>query len=47
MPKAVDKGKGKAVDDAKDEQPMLNGKKEDDKKDSTSLGDPPRRPEVC
>ncbi|KHN94209.1 26S proteasome regulatory subunit rpn1 [Metarhizium album ARSEF 1941] len=34
-PKAVDKGKGKAVDDSKDEKkPILNGKKEDDKKDA-------------
>lgn len=32
-PKAVDKGKGKAVDDSKEEKPVLNGKKEDEKKD--------------
>lgn len=32
-PKAVDKGKGKAVEDSKEEKPVLNGKKEDDKKD--------------
>jgi 26S proteasome regulatory subunit N1 len=32
-PKAGDKGKGKAADDSKDEKPVLNGKKEDDKKD--------------
>lgn len=32
-PKAADKGKGKAVDESKDEKPILNGKKEDDKKD--------------
>jgi 26S proteasome regulatory subunit N1 len=36
VPKAADKGKGKAVDDSKDEKslPLINGKKEDDKKDS-------------
>jgi desulfoferrodoxin (superoxide reductase-like protein) len=35
VPKAADKGKGKAVDDSKDEKslPLINGKKEDDKKD--------------
>lgn len=33
-PKATDKGKGKAVDEAKDEKPLINGKKEEDKKDS-------------
>ncbi len=37
-PKAVDKGKGKAVDEPKDEKPVLNGKKEDGKKDGTCRG---------
>lgn len=34
--KAVDKGKGKgkAVDNSKDEKPVLNGKKDDEKKKS-------------
>lgn len=32
-PKAVDKGKGKAVDEPKEEKATLNGKKEDEKKD--------------
>ncbi|KPM44378.1 26S proteasome regulatory subunit rpn-1 [Neonectria ditissima] len=32
LPKAVDKGKGKAVDDAKKDKPVASGKKEDDKK---------------
>ncbi|KAH8735984.1 26S proteasome regulatory subunit rpn1 [Ilyonectria robusta] len=31
LPKAADKGKGKAVDDAKKDKPLANGKKEDDK----------------
>ncbi|KAJ3540039.1 hypothetical protein NM208_g5240 [Fusarium decemcellulare] len=31
VPKATDKGKGKAVDDAKKDKPQANGKKEDDK----------------
>ncbi|KAH7150067.1 26S proteasome regulatory subunit rpn1 [Dactylonectria estremocensis] len=31
VPKAVDKGKGKAVEDTKKEKPLANGKKEDDK----------------
>ncbi|KAH6895831.1 armadillo-type protein [Thelonectria olida] len=31
VPKAADKGKGKAVDDAKKEKSLANGKKEDDK----------------
>lgn len=35
LPKTADKGKGKAVDDSKDEKPVVNGKKEDDKKDGT------------
>ncbi|KAG5922286.1 proteasome regulatory particle base subunit [Claviceps africana] len=30
-PKAADKGKGKAVDTSKDEKPVLNGKKDDEK----------------
>jgi 26S proteasome regulatory subunit N1 len=36
VPKAADKGKGKATGDSKDEKnlPILNGKKDDDKKDS-------------
>ena len=29
--KAADKGKGKATEDTKDEKPVLNGKKEDEK----------------
>lgn len=33
MPKAADKGKGKAVEENTEEKPVLNGKKEDDKKD--------------
>jgi 26S proteasome regulatory subunit N1 len=35
VPKAADKGKGKATGDSKDEKnlPILNGKKDDDKKD--------------
>ncbi|POR36192.1 26S proteasome regulatory subunit rpn-1 [Tolypocladium paradoxum] len=33
-PKAVDKGKGKAVNESQDEKPILNGKKEEDKKDA-------------
>lgn len=33
VPTAADKGKGKAVDDPKDEKAVVNGKKEDDKKD--------------
>lgn len=32
MSKSTDKGKGKAVDDPKDEKPMLNGKNEEEKK---------------
>lgn len=36
VPKAADKGKGKAVDDPKEETPVVNGKKEDDKKDGMS-----------
>lgn len=32
-PKPLDKGKGKAVDESKDEKPIVNGKKEEDKKD--------------
>jgi hypothetical protein len=39
VPKAADKGKGKAVDDAKDEKPTVNGKKDEDKKDSMSYPD--------
>jgi 26S proteasome regulatory subunit N1 len=39
VPKAADKGKGKAVDDAKKEKPVANGKKEDDKVES--MGIPP------
>ena len=35
LPKAADKGKGKAVDDPKNENAAVNGKKEDDKKDGT------------
>lgn len=35
--KAADKGKGKAVDDSKNEKPALNGKKEEDKKDGKIL----------
>lgn len=31
LPKAADKGKGKAVDDAKKDKTLANGKKEDDK----------------
>lgn len=31
LPKAADKGKGKATEDTKDEKPVLNGKKDDDK----------------
>lgn len=34
MPKAADKGKGKAVDDAKKDKQQENGKKEDDKIES-------------
>ena len=34
-PKSVDKGKGKAVDESKDEKPIINGKKEEGKKDGT------------
>lgn len=34
VPKAADKGKGKAVDDGKDDKTVVNGKKEDDKKES-------------
>lgn len=30
-PTAADKGKGKAVEDAKNEKPAANGKKEDEK----------------
>lgn len=36
VPKAADKGKGKAVDDPKEEAAFVNGKKEDDKKDGMS-----------
>lgn len=39
LPKNADKGKGKAVDDSKDEKPVLNGKKEDEKKDGKQLRD--------
>lgn len=37
LPKAADKGKGKAkaTEDTKDEKPVLNGKKEDDKNECT------------
>lgn len=34
VPKAADKGKGKAVDEPNDDKPVLNGKKDEDKKDS-------------
>ncbi|KAF7561709.1 hypothetical protein G7046_g2431 [Stylonectria norvegica] len=34
VPKAADKGKGKAVDDAKKDKPVVNGKKENDKADA-------------
>lgn len=34
VPKAADKGKGKAVDDAKKDKQQENGKKEDDKIES-------------
>ena len=34
VPKAADKGKGKAVDDGKEEKPTLNGKQEEEKKES-------------
>lgn len=34
-PKSVDKGKGKALDESKDDKPILNGKKEEDKKGGT------------
>lgn len=33
LPKAADKGKGKAVDDPKNENAAVNGKKEGDDKD--------------
>lgn len=39
---AADKGKGKAVDEVKDDKAVADGKKEDDKKDGkypTPLGD--------
>lgn len=39
LPKPADKGKGKAVDDAKKEKPISNGKKDDDKIES--MGIPP------
>lgn len=35
-PKAVDKGKGKAVDDVKKDKAVSNGKKEDEKLESTA-----------
>ena len=41
VPKAADKGKGKAVDDAKKDKQQTNGKKEDEKIEST--GSPPFR----
>lgn len=34
VPKAADKGKGKAVDDAKKDKQQANGKKEDEKIES-------------
>jgi 26S proteasome regulatory subunit N1 len=34
VPKAADKGKGKAVDDAKKDKQQTNGKKEDEKTES-------------
>jgi 26S proteasome regulatory subunit N1 len=34
VPKAADKGKGKAVDDAKKDKQQSNGKKEDEKIES-------------
>jgi hypothetical protein len=34
VPKAADKGKGKAVDDAKKDKQQTNGKKEDEKIES-------------
>lgn len=39
IPKALDKGKGKAKEEDKEDKPVANGKKEDgkdDKKDCTS-----------
>lgn len=33
MPTSADKGKGKAVEKSKDDKPVLNGKKDDEKKD--------------
>lgn len=33
VPSAADKGKGKAVEEPKDDKAAVNGKKEDDKKD--------------
>lgn len=36
-PTAAEKGKGKAVDEPKDEKPVLNGKKEDGKKEGRPL----------
>lgn len=33
VPSAADKGKGKAVEEPKDDKPVLNGKKDDEKKD--------------
>jgi 26S proteasome regulatory subunit N1 len=37
VPKAADKGKGKATEEPKNDKqlPILNGKKDDDKKDGT------------
>ncbi|KAL2208731.1 proteasome/cyclosome [Sarocladium strictum] len=34
VPSAADKGKGKAVEEPKDDKPVLNGKKDDEKKDA-------------
>lgn len=34
LPKAADKGKGKAVDETKRDKPVANGKKEDGKTES-------------
>lgn len=37
LPKAADKGKGKATEEPKDEKPVVNGKKDDEKKDCMFL----------